>query len=92
MLIDEKLLERLEKLSSLKLSNEERQTLLNEFDDILKFVDNLNEIDTNNLEINNLNYTPLREDIPEKSEVIESILENAPSRSEHFFSVPKIIE
>lgn len=92
MLINEKLLERLEKLSSLKLSNEERQTLLNEFDDILKFVDNLNEIDTNNLEINNLNYTPLREDIPEKSEVIESILENAPSRSEHFFSVPKIIE
>lgn len=92
MLIDEKLLERLEKLSSLKLSKEERQTLLNEFDDILKFVDNLNEIDTNNLEINNLNYTPLREDIPEKSEVIESILENAPSRSEHFFSVPKIIE
>ncbi|ULO02466.1 Glu-tRNA(Gln) amidotransferase, subunit C [Campylobacter sp. RM5004] len=92
MLIDEKLLERLEKLSSLKLSNEERQTLLAEFDDILKFVDNLNEIDTNNLEINNLNYTPLREDIPEKSEVIESILENAPSRSEHFFSVPKIIE
>ncbi|MBZ7985501.1 Asp-tRNA(Asn)/Glu-tRNA(Gln) amidotransferase subunit GatC [Campylobacter sp. Cr9] len=92
MLIDEKLLERLEKLSSLKLSNEERQTLLNEFDDILKFVDNLNEIDTNNLEINNLNYTPLREDIPEKSEVIESILKNAPSRSEHFFSVPKIIE
>lgn len=92
MLIDEKLLERLEKLSSLKLSKEERQTLLAEFDDILKFVDNLNEIDTNNLEINNLNYTPLREDIPEKSEVIESILENAPSRSEHFFSVPKIIE
>lgn len=66
--------------------------MLAEFDDILKFVDNLNEIDTNNLEINNLNYTPLREDIPEKSEVIESILENAPSRSEHFFSVPKIIE
>lgn len=92
MLIDEKLLERLEKLSSLKLSKEERQTLLAEFDDILKFVDNLNEIDTNNLKINNLNYTPLREDIPEKSEVIESILENAPSRSKHFFSVPKIIE
>lgn len=92
MLIDEKLLERLEKLSSLKLSNEERQVLLKEFDDILKFVDNLNEINTSDLKVSNVSYTPLREDIAEKSEVIESILENAPSRNKHFFSVPKIIE
>lgn len=92
MLIDEKLLERLEKLSSLKLDDNVRTKLIADFDDILKFVDSLNEIDTNNLEINQLNYTPLREDIPVKSEVIESILNNAPARSEHFFAVPKIIE
>lgn len=92
MLIDEKLLERLEKLSSLKLDDNVRTKLIADFDDILKFVDSLNEIDTNNLEINQLNYTPLREDIPVKSEVIESILNNAPDRSEHFFAVPKIIE
>ncbi|MBT0878491.1 MULTISPECIES: Asp-tRNA(Asn)/Glu-tRNA(Gln) amidotransferase subunit GatC [unclassified Campylobacter] len=92
MVVNEKLLERLEKLSSIRLNDNVRKELIADFDDILKFVDNLNEIDTNNLKINNLNYTPLREDIPQKSEVIEDILKNAPSTNGHFFSVPKIIE
>ena len=36
--------------------------------------------------------TPLREDVSVSSDVIETVLKNAPMSSEHFFVVPKIIE
>lgn len=92
MLIDEKLLKRLEKLSSLALDDKTRENLISDFDDILKFVDNLNEVDTSNLELNNSDYTPLREDIVVKSDIIDDILEYAPTKLDKFFTVPKIIE
>lgn len=92
MIINEELLLRLEKLSSLKLDDDYRKELVKEFDDILQFVDSLNEIDTDNLTINNLSYTPLREDIPYDAKVIDDVLKHAPSVSGNFFSVPKIIE
>lgn len=92
MLIDEKLLKRLEKLSSLALDDKTRENLISDFDDILKFVDNLNEVDTSNLELNNSDYTPLREDIVVKSDIIDDVLEYAPTKLDKFFTVPKIIE
>lgn len=92
MIIDEKLLMKLEKLSSLKLNDNERNELVKDFDDILKFVDVLNEVNTNNLEIKISDYTPLRDDVVKKSDVIKDILKHAPSTSGAFFSVPKIIE
>ncbi|WP_141088485.1 Asp-tRNA(Asn)/Glu-tRNA(Gln) amidotransferase subunit GatC, partial [Campylobacter concisus] len=36
--------------------------------------------------------TPLREDEPHLSDVVDEILKHAPSREGHFFAVPKIIE
>ena len=36
--------------------------------------------------------TPLREDEPHLSNVVDEILKHAPSREGHFFAVPKIIE
>lgn len=92
MIIDSDLLKRLEKLSSLKLDDKAREELINDFADILNFVDNLNEIDTKNLDIKIQDYTPLRNDEPIKSNVIDDVLKNAPAASEHFFLVPKIIE
>lgn len=92
MIIDSDLLKRLEKLSSLKLDDKAREELINDFADILNFVDNLNEIDTKNLDIKIQDYTPLRNDEPIKSNVIDEVLKNAPAASEHFFLVPKIIE
>lgn len=92
MIIDSDLLKRLEKLSSLKLDDKAREELINDFADILNFVDNLNEIDTKNLDIKIQDYTPLRNDEPIKSNVIDDVLKNAPVASEHFFLVPKIIE
>ena len=95
MQIDEKLLNKLEKLSALKINEEKRQSVINELSEIVNFVDKLNTLDLsqNKVTINTLKGgTPLRADDEKISEVIEKVLKNSPSHEERFFSVPKIIE
>jgi len=93
MKIDEKLLARLEKLSMLKIENKEE--MINDLNQIVEFVEILNEVETENVDatFNVLNAsTPVREDIPKDSDVIKTILANAPKTEGNYFIVPKIIE
>jgi len=93
--IDEKLLQRLEKLSSLKIDDDKREETIKDINKIVDFVENLKELDLDDKEASfsiNGQSTPFREDIVKKSEVIDSILENAPDAKDGFFIVPKIIE
>lgn len=95
MQIDEKLLNKLEKLSALKISEEKRQSVINELSEIVNFVDRLNTLDLsqNQATISTLKgETPLRVDKEKTAEVIENVLKNSPSHEGRFFSVPKIIE
>jgi len=96
MKIDNELLKKLEKLSSLKISDEKREGIINQLSEIVSFVENLNEL---NLEGEEATFTtlrggtPFREDIPSvNSEIIKTILEHAPQSENGFFVVPKIIE
>ncbi|RUM56849.1 MAG: Asp-tRNA(Asn)/Glu-tRNA(Gln) amidotransferase GatCAB subunit C [Nautilia sp.] len=93
MKIDEKLLAKLEKLSMIKVENKEE--MINDLNQIVEFVEILNEVDTDGIEatFNVLNSaTPMREDIPTDSDVIKSVLEHAPKVEGNYFIVPKIIE
>ena len=93
MKIDETLLAKLEKLSMLQADNKE--SMINELNQIVEFVDILNEVDTKEMEatFNTLNTsTPLREDIPVDNDAISTILANAPKVDGNYFIVPKIIE
>lgn len=95
MQIDGSLLSKLEKLSSLEVSEDKRGEIERQLTEILTFVDVLNELDLSNVQavVSSIEGgTPLREDIQVKSDVIDSILKHAPESSEHFFVVPKIIE
>lgn len=92
-MVDGALLERLEKLSMVEVADKE--AIKNELNEIVSFVEILNELDAdavsatfNTLEAN----TPVREDTPKKSDVIETVLSHAPNSNEGFFIVPKIIE
>jgi aspartyl-tRNA(Asn)/glutamyl-tRNA(Gln) amidotransferase subunit C len=94
--IDNTVLEKLEKLSMLKIEDEKREELAQQLTEILAYVENLSELDTDNL---NASYstlkggTPLREDIPNSnSEIAKSIFTHAPHAENDFFIVPKIIE
>lgn len=95
MNIDESLLSKLEKLSSLKISEENRANVMSELSDIVQFVEVLNELDlSHDKAISSAvsGSTTLRDDIAKPSHVIDEILEHAPASNGHFFVVPKIIE
>ena len=95
MQIDDTLLAKLEKLSSLKIGEEKRKEIENQLSEILNFVDILDELDLSDVGAvvsSREGGTPLREDVSVSSDVIETILKHAPMSSEHFFVVPKIIE
>jgi len=96
MNIDDKLLEKLEKLSSLKLDDETKQKMKSSLNEVVSFVENLNDLDLDSLPSIASTIeggTPLREDEPKSNpEVIKQVLEVAPKSEDGFFVVPKIIE
>jgi len=93
MKIDEKLLAKLEKLSMIQV--EDKESMINDLNQIVEFVDILNEVDASNIEatFNTLNAaTPMRDDIPVDNDALKTILANAPKVDGNYFIVPKIIE
>lgn len=96
MQVDDALLSKLEKLSFLKVADDKREEIIAQLSEIVTFVDNLSELDTDGVDdkfsMNNA-QTPLREDTPQcEREINDYILKNAPKSADHFFIVPKIIE
>ena len=96
MHIDEKLLEKLEKLSNLKVPEEKRGEIEQQLSDIVGFVENLNELNTDGVEATFSTVesgATLREDVPHQDRTVgDDLLSHAPKAEEHFFIVPKIIE
>ena len=96
MTIDNTLLEKLEKLSALQISEDKKEEIKSQLSDILEYIENLNELDTSSYDsfFSTLEGgTPLREDITiTNPEVPRSILEHAPVAEDNFFIVPAIIE
>ncbi|TKI69543.1 Asp-tRNA(Asn)/Glu-tRNA(Gln) amidotransferase subunit GatC [Sulfurimonas crateris] len=96
MQVDDKLLERLEKLSFLKVSDDKREEIINQLSEIVSFVDNLSVLNTDSVDDKfamSDDATFLREDTPYcNTEINESILKNSPLSDDGFFVVPKIIE
>jgi len=94
--VDDKLIEKLEKLSSLKLDSSTKERMKNDITQMLEFVENLNDIDVSNIQarFSTINEgTPLREDIQfQDLELSKHILNNAPKSENGYFIVPKIIE
>lgn len=82
-------------LSRLNLSEEEKDLFGSQLSSILDYMDQLNELDTRETEptshVLSLSNV-MRDDILTSSLPGEEALRNAPSRSENFYRVPKIIE
>ncbi|HIP30579.1 MAG TPA: Asp-tRNA(Asn)/Glu-tRNA(Gln) amidotransferase subunit GatC [Sulfurospirillum arcachonense] len=96
MKIDNELLKKLEKLSSLEIAEDKRDGMINQLSEIVEFIENLNELDLDKEEATFTTVkggTPMREDIPSVNpQIIKTILENAPKSKNGSFVVPKIIE
>ena len=96
VIIDNTVLEKLEKLSMLKIEDEKKEELATQLTEILSYVENLSELNTDDLSASFSTLeggTPLREDEPKKqSEIAKHIFSHAPHAENDFFIVPKIIE
>ena len=96
MQVDDALLTKLEKLSFLKVSDDKREEIKEQLSEIMSFVDNLGQLDTDGVDdkfaMSN-ESTLLREDTPScNKQINDDIIKNAPQNADHFFIVPKIIE
>ena len=94
MAIEESVILKLEKLSKLKLSEEERTEIAEDLENILGMVNKLEEVKTDGVEP--LIYVHeesnvFRSDEPKDMLQTDEGLKNAPKRVENYFAVPKII-
>ena len=95
MKLDEKIVKRIAELSKLEFDEKEKIAIHKDLNLMLEFIDQLNELDTDNAEplihmCNEIN-------ILRKDDVIESIsqeeaLKNAPSKDSTYFKMPKVLK
>jgi aspartyl-tRNA(Asn)/glutamyl-tRNA(Gln) amidotransferase subunit C len=94
--VDLSVLEKLEKLSHLRIDDDKKSEVMKQLTDILGYVENLNELNTDGLDTSFSTLsggTPLREDTPrEANDIAKDILSHAPNAQDDFFIVPAIIE
>jgi aspartyl-tRNA(Asn)/glutamyl-tRNA(Gln) amidotransferase subunit C len=85
-------------LANLELTEAEVETYRGQLDDILTYIDKLNEIDTSNVEpmtqvlASSTEDSPLREDVVVRADIITEVLEGAPDPEAPYFRVPRVIE
>lgn len=94
MKIDNNLILKLENLSRLKLSEDERVSMISNLSDMLKLVEKLEELPTDNVEpliYINGETNIWRNDESETLISAEMAVKNAPEAQENFFSVPRVI-
>ena len=83
------------RLARLELSPQDENRLRTDMDEMLAYVDKLNELDTKDVapttQVGEAG-TPMRDDKVTNRPDANAILANAPSRDRDYFKVPKIIE
>ncbi len=95
MNVDDGLILKLEKLSRLSLSGEERSNLKQDLDEILEMVKALEEVDTEGVEpLMHMTEetTVMRQDSVSDQLTNREALSNAPAPASPYFSVPKVID
>lgn len=82
-------------LARLNFTEEEKEDLVGDLNSVLGYIDKLNELDTENVDIVVNPYyieNKFREDEVEASMPLEQVIENAPAHLEEYVLVPKVIE
>jgi aspartyl-tRNA(Asn)/glutamyl-tRNA(Gln) amidotransferase subunit C len=86
--------EHIAKLAKLEFTDEEKEKFTHQLNQILEYMDHMNKLDTSTvepllhvIELSNV----FRADEVKESISTEEALKNAPSKTEQFFKVPKVI-
>ncbi|WP_177918000.1 Asp-tRNA(Asn)/Glu-tRNA(Gln) amidotransferase subunit GatC [uncultured Eubacterium sp.] len=95
MQITPDLIKYLESLARITLSDDEEKKVGNELQDILTYIDMLNELDTEGVEAMSHCFpvtNVMREDVVAESMTADEIVANAPESQDGCFVVPKTVE
>ena len=95
MKIDKNTTLKIAKLIRIKLNNDEIDELSTQLSSIIDWVEQLNEVNTDNVEpLSNVSMSSLllRKDEINNKDESKSVLSNAPEKLENYFVVPKVIE
>ena len=95
MQVTDKTIEDLAHLARLRFNEDEKESVKKDLQNMIAFVEQLNEIDTRGVEpILHMSDTVnvLREDIVKGSVGREEALKNAPLKDDEFFKVPTVIK
>ena len=94
MNVNDELVDKIANLARLKFSPEEKEDIKNDLQQMIGFIDKLNELDTTGVEPllhMSENVNVLREDEVTGTIGREEAFLNAPLHDEEFFKVPKVI-
>ena len=95
MSIDLETAAKVAKLARIRVDEADLPALASEFNTILGFIEQLNEVDVDGIEPMT-SVTPMRlkrrEDVVTDGNMQDRILKNAPDAREGFFAVPKVVE
>ena len=95
MSIDLETARRVAKLARIKVEDDALPALASEFNTILGFIEQLNEVDVTGIKPMT-SVTPMRlkrrEDVVTDGDQQAAVLSNAPDAREGFFAVPKVVE
>ena len=94
MKIDKKTTLKIAKLTRLKIEDDEITELSTQLSSILDWVEQLNEVNTDNIEpLSNVSISelPLRKDKETNENKSDDVLSNAPEKLENYFVVPKVV-
>jgi aspartyl-tRNA(Asn)/glutamyl-tRNA(Gln) amidotransferase subunit C len=95
MSIDQSTAAKVAKLARIKVEDDALPALAEEFNNILGFIEQLNEVDVEGVEPMT-SVTPQRlkrrEDVVTDGDQQPKVLKNAPDAREGFFAVPKVVE
>ena len=95
MSLDKSTLERVAYLARIKLNNSEVDKMTEELNNIMKWIEELNEVDITNVQpmtgVSNMTLRE-REDKVTDGGYQDKIVGNAPEKIDNSFTVPKVIE
>jgi aspartyl-tRNA(Asn)/glutamyl-tRNA(Gln) amidotransferase subunit C len=95
MSVDTAIVRHIARLARLKMSDAEVGAMVPELNNILRWVEQLGEVDTDGVEPLTAvidQKLRLRDDVINDGEVRDEVLLNAPDAQHGFFAVPKVIE
>jgi len=95
MAVDKETVKRVARLARIAVSEDEVEKLRGDLNTILGFVEQLNEVDVTGVEPMTAVVAmkmKMRPDVVTEGVAADAVTANAPTRQEHFFVVPKVVE